>query len=86
MESSPILQGFNAKEEKLARKATKMGKIGSAECRDNFSIVATKLQASGRTSFATIQALSRQRLRRIPKKTTKCFHDIPQLCRETIQD
>ena len=52
-----VLQRFNGKEAKAARKAAKMAKTGSAKCCDNFSIIAKKLQAIGIMSVATIGAL-----------------------------
>ena len=62
-----VLQGFNAKEAKLA----KMTNAESAECLDNFSIVSTTLEPSGKMNVTTIKTLSRQRLRRMPEKTTE---------------
>ena len=74
------------KEAKRARKVADLAKVGSIECLENISIVVTKLHASGKMSVATIEALLRQRLRRMPKKTTKSCCDISQLCCNTIQD
>ena len=80
-----VLQGLRAKEAKRERKATDLAKVGSTECRDNFNIVAKKLKAISKKSVATIETLSRQMLKRIPRRITEDCCGISKSCRDTVQ-
>ena len=62
-----------------------MAKAESVKCIDNSGIVATKPKESDIMKVATIEALSRHKLRRISKKIIELCCDISQLCHDMPQ-